>query len=164
MDLPEELVERILAHFSQLLGRPVSTRRQLVELPASDLLRLSDRLPDAFLPALVGILRGEGSSAFQRLLGDHEEENRDLSERFFSRYMALVLEPPGDPEQNPLEVWLPAEACQDLAFLSSRQAFFLRQEIRHINEWLARHFGMEPFRAGEQTEAWNALWERITRS
>ena len=162
MRMPDELAARTLAYFGRVLGRHLRVPADLVDLPAKDLLLLADRIPDGFLPALVGLLKGLGQGAFERLLGEHEEENRELSERFFQRYRAVVLEPAHVEEANPLEIWLPAEACHDLAFLASRQAFFLRQEIRHVNEWLSRNFQLGPFPAAGQLDAWNALWTRLT--
>jgi hypothetical protein len=163
MLLPDDLAGPILAYFGRLLGRPLDDRESLVALPACEILRLADLLPDGFLPALVGMLKGGGPGIFEKLLGDHEESNRDASERFFRRYMEMVLEPPEQGKDfNPLEAWLPPEACQDFAFLASRESFFLRQEIAHINAWIGPNFGLGPFPPGAQEEAWNALWTRIT--
>ena len=164
MRMPDELAARTLAYFGRVLGRRLRVPADLVDLPPSDLLLLADRIPDGFLPALVGLLKGLGPGSFERLLGEHEEENRELSERFFNRYRAVVLEPAHVEESNPLEIWLPVEACHDLAFLASRQPFFMRQEIRHINEWLLRNFQLGPFPAAAQLDAWNALWTRLTRA
>lgn len=161
--MPDDLAAKTLAYFGRVLGRRIEAPSDLAELSSRDLLTLADRVPDGFLPALVGLVKGLGPRCFEQLLGDHEEENRELSNRFFERYRAVVLEPEGFVDYNPLEVWLPPEACHDFGFLASRQAFFLRQEIRHINEWLQRHFGLPPFPAGGQDEAWNALWSRITQ-
>jgi hypothetical protein len=162
MLLPDDLAGPVLAHFARLLGRPIADRHHLAALPAAELLRLADRLPDGFLPALVGMLKGSGPGVFEKLLGEHDEIHREASERFFRRYMAMVLEPDDLGDFNPLDAWLPPEACQDLAFLASRQAFFLRQEIQVVNAWMASHFGLGPFAPGAQEEAWNALWTRIT--
>jgi hypothetical protein len=162
MQLPEELVVRLLAYFSQLLDKPIRSRAELSSLDASELLLLADRLSDPFLPALVAMLRRSGEGVFERLLGCHEEENRELSERFFARYRNMVLEPPEAHDTNPLEMWLPPHLCEDFGFLMSRQAFFMRQEIRHINDWLGSHFGLGPYLPGEQQDAWNDLWKRMT--
>jgi len=162
MLLPDELAGPVLAHFGRLLGRPIASRNDLASLPAGELLRLADRLPDGFLPALVGMLKGAGPGVFEKLLGEHDEVHRDASERFFRRYMDMVLEPSESEDFNPLDAWLPPEACHDLAFLTSRQGFFLRQEIETINAWMGANFGLGPFDPGAQEEAWGALWTRIT--
>lgn len=164
MLLPDDLAGPVLVYFGRLLGRPLIDRESLVALPASEILRLADLLPDGFLPALVGMLKGGGEGVFEKLLGDHDETHRESSERFFRRYMEMVLEPSGQEDFNPLEVWLPVEICQDFALLASRQAFFLRQEIVHINAWIGANFGLGPFSPGAQEEAWNALWTKITAS
>jgi hypothetical protein len=163
MRMPDELVSKALAYFGRVAGRDLSAPADLARLSCGELLQLADRIPDELLPALVGLLKGADPCVFERLLGEHEEENRELSDRFFERYRAVVLDP-GEEDSNPLETWLPPEACQDLAFLASRQAFFLRQEIRHVNDWLGRNFGIGPFPAAAQLEAWSALWMRLTRS
>lgn len=162
MKMPDELARHALAYFGQILGRRLESASDLAGLPAFDLLTLADRLPDGFLPALVGLLKGAGPYAFQRLLGDHEEENRELSDRFFLRYREMVLEPAEVEETNPLDIWLPPEACHDLGLLATRQAFFLRQRIEHVNLWLERHFQLGPFPPAGQLEAWNALWIHLT--
>lgn len=162
MLLPDDLAGPVLAHFGRLLGRPIADRDALAALPASEILRLADLLPDGFLPALVGMLKGGGAGVFQKLLGDHDEVHREASERFFRRYMEMVLEPPELEDFNPLEAWLPPEVCQDLALLASRQAFFLRQRIAHINDWMGANFGLGPFAADDQEGAWNALWNKLT--
>lgn len=164
MLLPDELAGPVLAHFGRLLGRPLPNRDALASLPAGELLRLADKLPDGFLPALVGILKGAGPGVFEKLLGEHDEIHRDASERFFRRYMDMVLEPAEEHDFNPLEAWLPPEVCHDLAFLATRQGFFLRQDIATINEWMGAHFGLGPFDPGAQEDAWNALWTRLTTS
>lgn len=162
MLLPDDLAGPVLAYFGRLLGRPIPDRHALAALPASEILRLADLLPDGFLPALVGMLKGAGPGIFEKLLGEHDEIHRETSERFFRRYMEMVLEPAELGDFNPLDAWLPPEMCQDLAFLTSRQAFFLRQEIVHINAWMSSNFGLGPFAPGAQEDAWSALWTRIT--
>lgn len=163
MRMPDELAKRALTYFGRILGKEIPSRDALASLPSGELLLLADRLPDGFLPALVGLLKGVGPHGFEKLLGDHEEVNRELSDRFFERYRMTVLEPVQTHEDNPLEIWLPCEVCHDLAYLTTRQAFFLRQEIRHINAWLERHFKIGPFPPAGQEDAWNALWTHLTR-
>lgn len=162
MLLPDDLAAPVLAYFGRLLGRPLRSREELASLPAEELLRLAELLPDGFLPALVGMLKGITPGVFEKLLGEHEEVHRGASDSFFRRYMAMVLEPPDLEGANPLDLWLPAEVCQDLVFLSSRQSFFLRQRIEDINAWMMSNFGLGPFAPGAQEEAWNSLWARIT--
>jgi hypothetical protein len=63
---------------------------------------------------------------------------------------------------NPLEVYLPAHTFDDLAFVQSRQAFFLRQTIDTINEYLDGVFKRRhTFGPGEQQLAWEYFWEKV---
>jgi len=60
-----------------------------------------------------------------------------------------------------LFLYLPREALDDFVLVESRQAFFLRQEIATINEWMAELFELGPFQADAQQEAWDALWNHL---
>ncbi len=161
MQLPEEVVRQLLMHFSRLTGKRLASVKDLAQLPAETILRLAQTLPDNFLPALVGMLKGADRGVFLKLLGEHEEELRSLSEEFFARYARLVLESEEDRNFNPLFLYLPREALDDFVLVESRQAFFLRQEIATINEWMAELFELGPFQAGAQQEAWDALWNHL---
>ena len=164
MQLPEEVVRQLLMHFSRLTGTRLSSLQDLADLPSSTLLELARILPDNFLPALVGMLKGAGPGVFQKLLGEHEEEYRELSEEFFSRYSRIVLEPEDLEACNPLFLYLPKETLNDLVLVESRRSFFLRQEIAVINEWMWELFGLGPFAADAQEEAWEVLWNHLLRS
>jgi len=164
MQLPEEVVRQLLMHFSRLTGTRLSSLQDLAELPSHTLLELARVLPDNFLPALVGMLKGAGPGVFQKLLGEHEEEYRELSEEFFVRYSRIVLEPEDLEACNPLFLYLPKETLNDLVLVESRQSFFLRQEIAVINEWMWELFGLGPFAADAQEEAWEVLWNHLLRS
>jgi hypothetical protein len=163
MQLPEEVVRQLLMHFSRLTGTRLSSLKDLAELPSHTLLELARILPDNFLPALVGMLKGAGPGVFQKLLGEHEEEHRELSEEFFERYSRIVLEPEDMGTCNPLFLYLPKETLNDLVLVESRQSFFLRQEIATINEWMWELFGLGPFSPDEQENAWNVLWNHLLR-
>ena len=163
MQLPDEVVRQLLLHFSRLTGRRLLSPQDLAELPSRELLELARHLPDNFLPALVGMLKGVSKQVFLKLLGEHEEENRELSQEFFLRYSRIVLEPEETARYNPLFLYLPAETLDDLILVESRQAFFLRQEIDTINEWMWELFGLGPFAAGAQEEAWMVLWNHLLR-
>jgi hypothetical protein len=152
MQLPDEVVRQLLLHFSRLTGRKLSCPRDLTELPSRTLLELARKLPDNFLPALVSLLKGAGEGVFLKLLGEHEEENRELSQEFFRRYCAIVLEPEETSRYNALFL------------VESRRSFFLRQEIEAINEWMWELFGLGPFAAAAQEEAWDILWDHLLRS
>ena len=164
MQLPDEVVRQLLLHFSRLTGRKLSCPRDLTELPSRTLLELARKLPDNFLPALVSLLKGAGEGVFLKLLGEHEEENRELSQEFFRRYCAIVLEPEETSRYNALFLYLPRETLDDLVLVESRRSFFLRQEIEAINEWMWELFGLGPFAAAAQEEAWDILWDHLLRS
>lgn len=164
MQLPEEVVRQLLLHFSRLTGRQLLSPSDLARLPSRTLLELARQLPDTFLPALVSLLKGAAPGIFQKLLGDHEEENRDLSQEFFQRYSQIVLEPEETAHYNALFLYLPKETLDDLVLVESRQSFFLRQEIEAINEWMWELFGLGPFAAGAQEEAWEVLWNHLLRT
>ena len=106
-----------------------------------------------------------GSMA-ERLMGDHEEDNRPLVDAFFERYRRSVLAVEGPGDFNPLETYLPAHTLDDLAFVQSRQAFFLRQTCAVINEYLdglfpAPNGKKHAFPAGEQEKAWAWFWDKV---
>jgi hypothetical protein len=89
-----------------------------------------------------------------------------LVDDFFARYFKSVLAvAEGAPPFNPLEVYLPAHSLQDLAFVQSRQAFFLRQTCAVINAYLDGLFpqpgAAHAFPAGEQEKAWAYFWEKV---
>jgi hypothetical protein len=63
---------------------------------------------------------------------------------------------------NPLEVYMPSHTFDDLAFVQSRQAFFLRQTIETINEYLDNAFkSKHTFASGDQQLAWEYFWEKV---
>ncbi|MEO6097038.1 MAG: hypothetical protein ABIW76_15700, partial [Fibrobacteria bacterium] len=60
------------------------------------------------------------------------------------------------------EVYMPTHTFDDLAFIQSRQAFFLRQTIDIINEYLNNAFRRKHgFGPGEQQLAWEYFWEKV---
>ena len=99
-------------------------------------------------------------------MGEHEEENRDAVDRFFNRYMNLVLnEEVATPSYNPLEVYMPPNTFEDLVFVQSRQSFFMRQTIETINDYLEKVIDLEEgFKVGEQEKAWSHFWSSITKA
>jgi hypothetical protein len=161
----------MLAYLSGLRrGARLRTLEDLAALAPRELLLLARKIDEAALGLFIQLLKcsGRGETLFDKLMGDHEEDNRPLVDEFFERYHKSVLAvPEGGQSFNPLEVYLPAHALVDLAFVQSRQAFFLRQTCAVINEYLdglftcpgpeARH----AFPAGEQEKAWAYFWEKV---
>jgi hypothetical protein len=172
--LSQEHQDMMLAYLSGLRkGARLRSLEDLCALSSRDLLLLARKVDEAALGLFVQLLKDSGKSAplFQKLMGDHEEENRPLVDEFFDRYFRSVLSGGGEPENfNPLETYLPAHALDDLAFVQSRQPFFLRQRIEVINDYLtglqaganeAPGEGPPTFKAGEQDQAWAWFWDKV---
>jgi hypothetical protein len=168
--LSEEHQNMMLAYLSGLRrGARLRTLDDLAALPPRELLQLAHRVDEAALGLFLQLLKssGRGESLFEKLMGDHEEDNRPLVDEFFARYFKSVLAvPEGVTPFNPLEVYLPAHTLDDLAFVQSRQAFFLRQTAAVINAYLDGLFpqpggGKHAFPAGEQEKAWTYFWDKV---
>ena len=161
-------VERlVLDILNQLHGGqpPIHEPRDLALLNTRSLLELADKLPNPLLPIFVRFLKESrgGSGLFEKLMGEHEEENRELVDRFFGRYMGMVMEPNAG-DDNPLLLYLDPEMFHDLAFIQTRETFFKRQTIAHINEFLALHFEFDQaFGPGEQDRAWNFFFGELLK-
>jgi hypothetical protein len=164
--LSEEYEKMMLIYLSGLVEGPGFRRTEdLNRLSSRELLLLSRKVDDSALGLFVQLLKGgqSGENLFEKLMGDHEEENRQLVDSFFSRYLKVVLSGVQEGEHfNPLEVYLPSQSFDDLAFVQSRQAFFLRQTIETINEYLDAVFRKKhAFHPEEQQQAWAYFWEKI---
>ncbi len=164
--LSEEHQRMMLAYLSGLGKSPrFRSLEDLAALPSHELLLLARKVDDAALGLFVQLLKctGKGKTLFERLMGDHEEENRPWVDDFFHRYLKAVLSVQEDAKDyNPLEVYLPQGAFDDLAFVQSRQQFFLRQCIEVINAYLGQVFkSRHEFKADEQEKAWAYFWEKV---
>ena len=164
--LSEEHQHMMLAYLSGLgKGPRFRSLEDLSALSSRELLLLARRVDDAALGLFVQLLKcaGKNETLFAKLMGDHEEDNRPLVDAFFSRYLNAVLSSSEEPHSfNPLEVYLPPHTFDDLAFVQSRQPFFLRQRIDIINEYLDEVFKEgHGFTVGEQEKAWVYFWDRV---
>jgi hypothetical protein len=167
--LSEEHQNMMLAYLSGLRrGARLRSLDDLGALSARELLLLARKVDEAALGLFIQLLKsaGDGGALFAKLMGDHEEVNRPLVDDFFNRYYKSVLAASDSaPPFNPLEIYLPAHALDDLAFVQSRQAFFLRQTCAVINEYLDGLFpqeaGPHAFSAGEQETAWTYFWSKV---
>lgn len=164
--LSEDYEKMMLIYLSGLVDGPGFRKTEdLNRLSSHELLRLSQKVDDSALGLFVQLLKGgqSGERLFEKLMGDHEEENRELVDAFFSRYLKVVLSSVQEGEHfNPLEVYLPGHTFDDLAFVQSRQAFFLRQTIDTINEYLNGVFKRKhTFGPGDQQLAWEYFWEKV---
>src|SRR5690606_20299536 len=104
-------------------GPRLRTLEDLAALSSRELLQIAARVEESALGLFIQLLKccGNGQALFERLMGDHEEDNRPLVDAFFERYRRSVLAPEGPGDFNPLETYLPAYALDDLAFVQSRQ-------------------------------------------
>ncbi len=164
--LSDEYEKMMLIYLSSLVeGQGFRTVEDLHRLSSFELLKLGEKVDDPALGLFVQLLKRSqsGLSLFEKLMGDHEEENRVLVDAFFSRYMNVVLSNENEKEHyNPLEVYLPRHTLSDLAYVQSRQPFFLRQSIETINEYLEEVLDCNTeFQAGEQETAWHFFWEKV---
>jgi hypothetical protein len=164
--LSEEYEKMMLIYLSGLVeGQGFRKAEDLNRLSSHELLLLSEKVDDSALGLFVQLLKSseKGERLFEKLMGDHEEENRGLVDTFFQRYLKVVLSSVQEGEHfNPLEVYLPSHTFDDLAFVQSRQQFFLRQTIETINEYLDNVFKRKhAFVPGEQQTAWEYFWEKV---
>lgn len=167
--LSEEYEKMMLIYLSGLVDGPGFRKPEdLARLNSRELLELSRKVDDTALGLFVQLLKSAegpdgGEKLFEKLMGDHEEDNRDLVDAFFSRYLKVVLSSVQEGDHfNPLEVYLPSSTFDDLAFVQTRQAFFLRQTIDTINEYLDNTFRRKhDFPPGAQQAAWDYFWERV---
>ena len=138
--LSENFKHILLVYLSNLIpGLRFRSEKDLVSLSSRQLLQLAQKVEDEILGAFVHLLKSADfqENLFEKLMGDHEEENRELVNEFFERYQKMVMSDYEIKEHfNPLEVYIPPHTFDDLAFIQSRQPFFLRQNIDTINEFL----------------------------
>jgi len=165
--LSEEHQNMMLAYLSGLRrGARLRTLDDLGALSPRELLLLARKVDEAALGLFLQLLKttGRGETLFAKLMGDHEEDNRPLVDEFFARYYQSVIGvSESAPPFNPLGVYLPPHSLVDLAFVQSRQAFFLRQTCAVINDYLDDLYPEEThaFAAGEQEQAWGYFWNKV---
>lgn len=133
------------------------------QLSSEELLSLAQALPDVLLPIFMRVLKESkgGAELFLKLMGEHDEAYRPLVDSFFQRYMNLALED-SFIAYNPLVVYLDPQLFNDIALVQTREAFFKRQTIATINEFLRLNFHLaQDFSPGEQDRAWNYFFGKI---
>lgn len=139
--------------------------KDLAQIPSRELLELAANLDDSMMGLFLQMLKssGQGQQLFQKLMGEHDEENRILVDSFFERYMSTTLADGELNYYNPLSIYLPRKVLDDLVFVQSRRPFFLRQAIATINEYFQQMFGGGPgFAADEQRAAWSWFWDKVS--
>lgn len=163
MSLDEESRRVVLDFLGYHLGYKVEQVSDLEKLSAADLLALLGRVKSAALPYVLQLLKEAPSSAglFQKLMGDHDPELWPLAQAFFERYQTVMMEEVLE-DYNALLIYLPQESWNDLAFLQSREVFFLRQTMADIIDFLDCYFKDIPdFMPGEEKQAWNWFFNRV---
>lgn len=160
--------QQFLQFLNQICPRPIRYFEELSCLEARELLETADKVPDAALPLFVYALKRspEGVETFQKLMGDHDDDNTELVNRFFDRYMSVILNGEDPKGFNPLIHYIPEDSFNDLVFLESRREYFCSQEIEVVMQFLRYHFEKRApdFCMGEQRLAWSWFWETVSRS
>lgn len=163
MPLDDESRELVYQYLSYHLGRPLRSLDDLYAMSAAEFLALMDLLRDEALPYILQLVKEAPveKGLFQKLMGDHDPDNQEASDRFFARYQAVMMDDL-DQEINPLVVYLPPDSWHDLAFLQSRESFFLRQPMSVIEEFLTESFGEIPdFGPDGEIKAWNWFFNKV---
>ncbi len=157
-----ELEKLLLKHFGLLSERRFQSVEDLKKMSSRELLQLAASIEDVLLPSFIQMLKkGENTGLFEKLMGEHELENKGLVDSFFERYMRMVMEPKSE-EFNPLLAYMAPDYFGDLAFVSSRESFFKAQSMQHITEFLKEHFENIPaFHPLETDKAWDWFWFRL---
>ncbi|MGL1936931.1 MAG: hypothetical protein OCD01_18025 [Fibrobacterales bacterium] len=166
--LDQESKDLLLNYLSMVRSEyEFKTAEDINKLSASDLLRILNEVNDDALPFFVNLIKEADSkgSLFQKLMGEHQEDNVALSETFFKRYMGMVMQDESAlTDFNALIYYLPEETFGDLAFIQSRHSFFMHQTIGDINNFLTAHFNLdELFEVGEEDRAWDYFWSQLLK-
>jgi hypothetical protein len=151
-----------LEYCSQFTHRPLKKIADLDTLSARELLTLADQLEDEHIPLLMLMIKSinNTTSIFEKLMGDHDEDHRDLVDSFFERYSEQVLADVHLEDQNPLEMFLPLNSWEDLVFLETRKEFFQRQTHETINNFLTQHWDNVP-KFDSSVAAWEWFWLQV---
>lgn len=158
----------ILNYLSMVAGTPFRSVDELVALNTEAFLDLTEKIDDAALPIFVSLFKSSlrGREFFHKLTGFLDETTGKRARAFLKRYMDLILlqDNAGGRQGNPLLAYLPPECFDDLAFIQSRQSFFLRQTVDTINEFLITACRCPvTFGPGRQEEAWKWFWNYVLK-
>jgi hypothetical protein len=94
--LPEDQQRMMLAYLASLQrGLKLGSMADLIALSSREILLLARKIDDPALGLFVQLLKSteQGTALFEKLMGDHEEDNRPLVDEFFSRYLKSVSKP-----------------------------------------------------------------------
>ena len=163
---PDPLEKQFFKYLGNLLpgNKPVDLTA-LEGLSAAGLLTLAGKIETPLLPLFIQILKSSGKM-FEKIMGDHDPENKAAVDSFFERYREIILS--GEAHQadfNPLLAYLPREVFADLTFVQSRQNFFERQQSHVINDYFENIFGESTqFIPGEEGQAWEYFWGKVVKA
>jgi hypothetical protein len=175
--LSDEDLSVILNYLSIAIGTRLRSIEDLLALSTGRFLDLTESLPDEVLPIFVSMFKSSlaGREFFHKLTGGDLDEStgkraalrrtRRGAKAFLERYMDLVLmQEDTNADFNPLLVYLSPGCFDDLAFIQSRQSFFLRQTADTINEFLRTACACPVnFGPGRQEEAWKWFWNYLLK-
>ncbi len=163
--IDEKTAAQLVDYLNQLSAdSEIKSLDDIYYLPTRELLLILQKVDKNLLPLLVQILKASPFNQFEKLMGDHDPDNKTLVDDFFNRYMSATLTEGWQPKNfNPLLFYLPEESLSDLAFVQSRQAFFERQTMYTIREYLESLFGegIPQFKEEDQNKAWNFFWKKL---
>ena len=165
--IPDSLKKQFYGYLSRVSNNnPITNLRDLEIMSSQKLLALADKIEIPLLPLFINLLKSSEENLFEKLMGDHEEENKTEVDSFFKKYQQVILANEELTQNfNPLIGYLPKEVFTDLSFVQSRQMFFERQTVQTINEYFEDVFDEpELFEAGEQKKAWNYYWTKLITS
>lgn len=155
---PEEYQKIIFAYISVRCRAEVKSIEDMLNVKSELLLDILNNSEEPIVIALISIMKSsnEGRWFFDKLMGDHEIENKPAVEKFFNIYQKIVMGSDSQNQRiNPLIIYMPKEQLDDFTFVQSRETFFMNQKIEIINEYLLHIFDTAPeFQFGEQDTAW----------
>jgi hypothetical protein len=175
--LTDDDLNLILNYLSKTAGKAFRSIDDLLAEGTEGFLNLTEKIDDDVLPIFVSLFKSSrrGSEFFHKLTGDLDEStgNRAALRRtrrgakaFLKRYTDLILaQEESGGNFNPLLAYLPPGCFDDLAFIQSRQSFFLRQTADTINEFLMTACRCPvAFGPGGQEEAWKWFWNYVLKT
>jgi hypothetical protein len=165
--LSDDDLKVILSYLSAIAGRTVRSVDDVLSMGTDQFLDLTEKIPDEALPVIISVFKSSlrGRELFHTLTGNLDEATGRKAQAFLKRYMDLVLaQEDTNGNFNPLLVYLSPGCFEDLAFVQSRQSFFLRQTVDTINEFLKIACRCtDIFGPGQQEEAWTWFWNYLLR-
>jgi len=165
--LSDDDISVILHYLSTITEQTFRSVDDLLTLSTEGFLDLTEKIHDDALPVIISMFKSTllGRELFHKLTGDLDESTGKRAKAFLKRYMDLILsQEDTDKNYNPLLVYLPSESFDDLAFIQSRQSFFLRQTVDTINEFLRTACACPvTFAPGKQEDAWKWFWNYLLK-